>query len=323
MRQPDRPVNLEALQLPPSRRWQLAKAGGNLHHGEPLMGQLAVIQTSGMWATMQTLRVALIAFILVSSLMSRVAWSYDRDKSDVITLRNGDKISGDIITLNHGILTLKTDNIGTVNIEWPAVRAISSKFAFAVERMGGMTYYGVITTSADGTALVVTTEAQSATIPFTDLERISQYSPRFWERITGNLALGFSYTKSSDISVGSVNFNANYRSTAVDSSLSFSSNTTRSRDNDETDRDVLAATVIFLQQSRNFWSLLGSLERDKALGIDARLVGGAGLGRRLVQSTYSEITGTVGLVATEEWVTGDEPARSNAEGLIGADWKVH
>ena len=40
-------------------------------------------------------------------------------------------------------------------------------------------------------------------------------------------------------------------------------------------RAILSSTVIFVQQSRNFWGLVGSLERDQELGINARLVAGA------------------------------------------------
>jgi hypothetical protein len=284
--------------------------------------RISVNETKAHLSGHQPLRAVLIVFALLTSFACGVAWSYDRDKTDVVMLRNGDRISGDIISLEHGILTLKTDNVGTIYIEWPAVRAVASKFAFAVERMGGVNSYGVIKTTEDGTALVVGTEEHATTIPLAELERISQYSPSFWNRISGNLAVGFSYTKSSEISVGSVNLDAHYRSTAVDSSVTFSSNTTRGGSGGETDRDVLAGTVMFLQQSRNFWALVGSLERDQALGIDARVVGGAALGRRLQQSAHSEITGMVGLVGTKEWVTGDAPPRSSLEGLIGADWRI-
>ena len=266
--------------------------------------------------------VGLLVVIVVSSFICGVAWAFDRDKSDVVTLRRGDLIYGDIISLRYGILTVATDNMGTLSIEWPAVRSISSKFAFAVERRGGKNFYGVIDTTKEGTALVVSTGDSATTIPIGEVERISQYSPSFWSRINGNLAVGFSYTKSSEISVGSVNFNSNYRSTAIDASLTFSSNTTKSPSSGETDRNVLGSQVLFLRQSRNFWGLVGSVERDQALGIDARVVGGAVLGRRLLQASYSEVTGAVGVVATQEWYTGDSQGHTSAEGLLGVDWKV-
>jgi len=251
-----------------------------------------------------------------------VSFSYSRDKSDVVILRNGDRISGDIVSLEFGILTLKTDNMSTLSIEWPAVRSVTSKFDFAIERNDGSKYNGVIASSEDGADLVVTSEAGTVRIPMTQLERISRLSPRFWDRINGALAVGFSYTKSSSIQVGSVNFNASYRSTTLDGSVAFSSNTTKDSSGTTTNRDLLTSGVMFLRQSRNFWGLLGSLERDPSLGIDLRVVGGAALGRRFLQSAYTELTGIAGLVGTEEWIVDNSTPKASLEVVVGGSWQV-
>jgi hypothetical protein len=263
-----------------------------------------------------------VLLLLWGSLICGLAWGYARDKSDVVVLRNGDRISGDIHSLEFGILTLSTDNMSTLSIEWPAVRSIASKFEFAIERNDGSKYHGTIATSEDGTDLVVTSDAGTVRFPMTQLERISRFSPNFWDRINGGLSVGFSYSKSSAIQVSNVNFNANYRSTKIDSSLSFSSNTTKDSSGTTTNRVLLSSNVQFLQQSRNFWGLLGSLERDQSLGIDARLVAGAGLGRRFLQTTFSELTGVVGLVGTEEWIVGQSEPRASVEAVLGGSWQV-
>ena len=260
--------------------------------------------------------------LLWSVLGCGLAWGYARDKSDVVVLRNGDRISGDIHSLEFGILTLSTDNMSTLSIEWPAVRSVTSKFEFAIERQDGTKYHGIIATSADGADLVVQNEQGSVRIPMAEIERISRFSSRFWDRINGGLSVGFSYTKSSAIQVSNVNFNANYRSTTIDSSLSFSSNTTKDSSGTTTNRELLSTGVQFLQQSRNFWGLLGSLERDQSLGIDARLVAGAGVGRRFLQTSFSELTGVVGLVGTEEWIVDQSEPRASVEAVVGGSWQV-
>src|SRR5579864_1627037 len=193
--------------------------------------------------------IAALLLFLGSVLVCGLAWGYARDKTDVVTLRNGDKLSGDIVSLEFGILTLKTDNMSTLSIEWPAVRSVASKFAFAIERIDGSKYDGVITTSEDGAYLVLQSEARTIQIPMAEVERISRFSPRFWDRITGGLSVGFSYTKSSSIQVSNVNFNANYRSITEVGSLTFSSNTTKDSSGSTTDRQLLSGAIQFLQQS--------------------------------------------------------------------------
>ena len=267
-------------------------------------------------------RAAAALLLIACALVCDLAWGYARDKTDVVTLRNGDHLSGDIVSLEFGILTLKTDNMSTLNIEWPAVRSVTSKFDFAIERNDGSKYHGTITTGEDGSELVVTSEAGTVRIPMTQIERISRFSPNFWDRINGALAVGFSYTKSSAIQVGSVNFNSNYRSTTVDGSLAFSANSTKDSSGKTTDRILLSTGVQFLQQSRNFWGLLGSLERDQTLGIDARLLAGAGIGRRFVQSAYTELTGIAGIVGSEEWIVDDPEPKASVEAVVGGNWQV-
>jgi len=265
---------------------------------------------------------ARLLLLVAGVLACALAWSYSRDKTDVVTLRNGDHISGDIVSLEFGILTLKTDNLSTLSIEWPAVRSLTSKFAFAIERRDGSKYYGVIATSADGADLTIESETGTARFPMDEVERISRFSPSFWDRITGALSVGFSYTKSSSIQVGSVNFNSTYRSQTMDGSLAFSSNTTKDSSGSTTNRDLLTSGVQFLRQSRNFWGLLASLERDQSLGIDARLVGGAAVGRRFMQGPYTELTGIAGIVATEEWIVDDPTPKASLEAVLGGSWNV-
>jgi hypothetical protein len=265
---------------------------------------------------------SLCVLLLTGVLACSTALAYERDKSDVVTLRRGDHISGDIVSMEYGVLVLKTDDMSTVNIEWQAVKSVTSKFAFGVEVRSGARFYGPISTTPDGATLIVGSDADITKIPMADVERISRYSYEFWDRITGNLSAGFSYAKSSGISVGNFNLNADYRSTKVDGTLTASSNVTDSPEEGRTQRDRIASIVYFLQPSRNLWALLGSLERDQQLGIDARLLGGAALGRRFVQNSLTELTGAVGVVGTEEWATGGSGAKGSVEGFLGASWQV-
>jgi len=259
---------------------------------------------------------------MVSLLFGGPVFGYERDKSDVVIMRNGDHISGDIISLEYGTLVLKTDKAGTLYIEWPSVRSVSSKFAFAVERIGGAKFYGVIATSPDGAQLIIGAGTAAAQIRMQDVERMSRYSWSFWNRINGNLSVGFTYTKASDTTVGSVNFNSYYRSSTVEGALSFNSNTTKTASGGDTYRASLSGTMLFVSQSRNFWGLVGALERDQELGIDARLVGGAVLGRKFLQRSSTSLTGVAGLVVDQESITGVSEQQTSLEAVLGANWRV-
>ena len=54
-------------------------------------------------------------------------------KTDVVELRNGDRITCETRKPERGKLTVKTDGLGTVAIEWDDVERVSSKASYDVE----------------------------------------------------------------------------------------------------------------------------------------------------------------------------------------------
>jgi hypothetical protein len=256
------------------------------------------------------------------ALLCHAAGAYERDKTDIVTLRNGDRVTGEIVSLEYGILGIKTNDMGTISIEWHAIQAISSKYSFFVERIGGTRYYGTINTDAAG-QFVVGAQGQDATnIPLTDVTRLSQVESGFWQRISGSLAVGYNFTKSSDISVGSVNFNSFYRAPGNEASLRVSALRTKSPDSGSTDRDQIAYVHRFLRPSKNYWLALSSLERNEELGIEGRLQLGGAVGWPFMQRAEAEINGILGAALTQEWATGEEDSQSSIEGVLGAEWRI-
>ena len=103
-------------------------------------------------------------------------------------------------------------------------------------------------------------------MPMQDVTRLSQVETSFWDRINGTLAVGFNYTKSSDISVSSLSFTSTYRSQRFESTLNASAISTKSPETGTTDRDQLSYTMLFPRPNNNFWMLLSALERKVAAG---------------------------------------------------------
>src|SRR5262245_48847762 len=63
-------------------------------------------------------------------------------RTDVVTLKNGDRLTGEIRQLERGKLTYKTDDLGTVSIEWDKVTSLQSIHLFEVELQTGQKYFG-------------------------------------------------------------------------------------------------------------------------------------------------------------------------------------
>ena len=254
--------------------------------------------------------------------LAAAAHADDRENTDVITLKNGDRITGEIKSLQYGILEFSTSNMGTLKIEFPAVLTILSTYTFHVERLGGERYFGTIATTAEGSQLTIRDGAKIDDLPIAEVTRMSQLDKGFWQRLDGNFSVGYNFTKSSDISVSSLSLNTIYRERTIETAVGLSMHTTKSPEAGTQDRHQLASTVRFLRPHRNFWIALGSLERNEELGIEARLQAGGALARHIVQRTDTEATGFIGLSFNQEWVTGAESAQQSLEGVLGADWRI-
>lgn len=65
-----------------------------------------------------------------------------RAKTDVVTVANGDAITGEIKTMASGKLAVSTDYAGTIEIKWREVREITSRYLFEVRTDEGERLYG-------------------------------------------------------------------------------------------------------------------------------------------------------------------------------------
>ena len=63
-------------------------------------------------------------------------------KTDVVVLANGDRITGEIKSLEYNQLKLSTYDMGTVYIEWDKIASLKSDQYLLLERTDGTRYYG-------------------------------------------------------------------------------------------------------------------------------------------------------------------------------------
>jgi putative salt-induced outer membrane protein YdiY len=242
---------------------------------------------------------------------------------DVVTVRNGDRITGEIQSLAYGRLTVETDSMGTIQIEWPDVVRVESPQSFLVEDTEGNLLYGKLPADPEGTHLSISGGGgitRRVSIP--RVARLSQSEERLLDRVHGSFALGFDYTKSSDIAVLSGSFNTNYRGPHSSWSFGVDLNSTRDPAQGTLDRDSIKYSYRWLQSGNRFWSGLSSVERNEETGIEARVLVGGGYGRYLLQSQSQEVAALVGIGASREWATGAADDRSSLEAILGVDWRV-
>ena len=113
--------------------------------------------------------------------------------ADEVTLANGDVITGEILALTGGKLTIKTPYNEALEIAWGSIEKIRSESPLEVVLSDGTRLKGTIQVSEDGVLQVVTESAGSVAVG--EMALITDINPPVVPAVTydGNLDAGVSY----------------------------------------------------------------------------------------------------------------------------------
>jgi len=260
---------------------------------------------------------ALLALCLLA--MAGSAWC--RDRTDVVTLKNGDRLTGEVISLEYGKLQLKTDSLGTVSVNWPDIASVHSGFRFMIEALDGRQYFGQL--GGDGGHLQVTSGDSGTALPLQEVVRLGPVEDRFLDRLSGSTSIGVNYTNSSSIKVGSFRLDARYHGESTIGSLGVSADITSSPATGTSQRIRVDYAERYLFPETRFIALTGTFERIDELGIDGRIQAGVTAGRSLWHRPDSNLDAFAGIAANEEWARGTQAGTFTVEGVFGLDWRIY
>ena len=210
-------------------------------------------------------------------------------KTDVVTLANGDRITGEIKRLERGRLEFSTDDAGTLYLEWDKlVTLVATTRIFDLVTSDDHRYLGSLGTGAPRTLTVVQTGG-STTLSMEQVTWISPIGTGFWDKLDGSVDVGFSYTRSSGIAQLNLNSATSYRRPGFEArtNLSFTGTATEAGDN----RDDRGALDLAYLRYREKWVVTGAsrFETNESLGIELRSQVGGGFGPRLVNSNRGQL----------------------------------
>jgi hypothetical protein len=264
-------------------------------------------------------RILLLLLVAVLAVTTTDVWG--RAKTDIVLLANGDKITGEIKKMEFGKLSLKTDGMSTVEIEWADITDLTTQYYFRVQDVDGYKYFG--TPRLEEGVFRIFLPASIVTLEKDQIVEILPLEDRFWERLKGSLSLGASYNKGSG--VGKLDFSGDvrYRTEHRFLQIKASSNFTTQLDVPSTTRAEASLTYQRLFQRRFFSDLSTTAFRNDELGVALRTTVSAGLGVEMVHSNSHLLVGTLGLSVNREWASSDSvSATNNVEGVLSTDYSI-
>jgi hypothetical protein len=139
--------------------------------------------------------------VILSSTLAFATPLFAREKTDILMMNNGDRLTGEIKALNSGTLSVNLDYIsGTSSVDWSKVDHLESKQQFLVKTQDGSVYTGTLRSVQSPGKRPIRIEIsgnpnEGVILDHSKIIRITETSASFWQRFNGQINSGISYSK--------------------------------------------------------------------------------------------------------------------------------
>jgi hypothetical protein len=223
------------------------------------------------------------------------------EKTDIVLLRNGDRITGEVRELERGKLTVKTDDIGTLTIEWDKVVEVRANVPVEVVDLHGARLYGSLEAGPELGTVTIAGPTGSRTVDLDDVVRIRRTGTTFWNAIDGSIDVGLSFTSASSLLTLDIHGAVQFKRPRYELDFDFASSLTRQPEVEDTRRNDLTFSYTRRYEDRWVAFVIGELDQNKALGMNLRASAAGGGGRAVVQSQHQSLLLGVGLNVAHEY----------------------
>ncbi len=239
--------------------------------------------------------------------------------TDEVVMVNGDRITGEIMSLSRGKLDYKTDDAGRLSIEWLKVVRVTSTFVYEVETSTGVKRYSALYPPAgdergfvqlnDGTRISVNEVVSLVPIDATFFSRLSAY-----------FDLGFTFAKANEALTLSTDGFVGYRGERLGTSIQFSLYL-------QGTSGVPAASSGTVQWMGDLYfgrwtaTVGASAQENSELDLKLRLILLGGARYSAIQTNLMELLATAGLAGIREQYTTGDPTWYLA-GYLAGSWSL-
>ena len=242
-------------------------------------------------------------------------------KIDTIYLQHGDRITGEVKSLNNNYLKLSTNDLSTITIEWNKIDSVKILNNMRIVFEDGQIVYGKMMPSGeDRRCYIWSNIGEPRLTHLSDIVQLSPLEDKFIDGITGSVSTGGSYTKGTDILQLNMNASLTYTAEKNQYEISYDGNVTSQDTLDNSER--MNAGLTFRRLLPENWFVVSDLgfESNTEQNLDLRTSFSVGGGNSIVNTNRSVLRLGVGLQGSRELSEGD--TQNSIEALLAAGYSL-
>jgi hypothetical protein len=225
-----------------------------------------------------------------------------REKTDVLVMKNGDRITCQVKGLDAGVLKVDLDYVdGTISVDWLKVARLESNFLFLVQLQNGSIYSGKVLSpeAIEGAPVrfeIQTQADESVVVDQSKVVRMTQTADTFVRRLSGKITLGASYAKGNNTTQYNLGSELDYQQTRWGSRFSLNSNLSSSTGATAATRNQMdLGAYRLLSRTNYFVAASAGFLQSSVQEIERQTILAASLGRFLKNTNRVRLTVQGGL----------------------------
>jgi uncharacterized protein DUF481 len=250
-------------------------------------------------------------------------------KDDVVVMKNGDRMTGEVKNLQRGELSFQADYMAeSVALDWTRLERLESKSTFMISLVDGKIFTSIIrllpANSNETANFVIGSSEKSLRVPQLDVIRILPAEAGFFKRLEGSIDFGLSFTS------GNTQYETQFAATTTyrtgDHSFTGSVASAFSGQLGETTTTRNQFTFDYRKQLRPrvFAGAVVDFLHSDQQSLQLRSSAGGLIGRNLKRTERTRLSVYGGMVGTREHYSSliGEPEKTNADALAGVDFST-
>jgi hypothetical protein len=247
-------------------------------------------------------------------------------RGDVVTMKNGDRFTGEVKRLQSGVLYIETDYASSnLAVDWAQVQNVKSTAVYLITLSSGKHVTGQLErlpgTGDVGDNVTILNAGESMSVPPPEVVDIASQKSSWLRQLQGNIDAGTSFTSGNGQIAANTDINAAYMTPRWAAAAALGTSFGNQDGGTKTNRDDLTLSgEKYLGRNAYVGALLDFLHSSQQ-DLNLRSTVGGGYGRFIKRTGTTDLRWITGAVFTQEnFSTSGAPSNSNVEGLLGATY---